>query len=99
MAVFALPVTAQPPANAAQNTTGQLRYPPQNQEPGIIGQEVKVLGTVRAVPPDVTIPIGALPGRRPKEQAGQRMTLAIANQILEILADRAAVPQIMVMME
>lgn len=99
MTVFVLPVTTQPPANAAQNRTGQLRHPFQDQEPGIVGQEMKVLGTMDAIPPDVMIPVRALPGRRTKEQTSQRIALAAANQILKILPHRTAVPQIMVMME
>ena len=99
MTVFGLPVPAQAPAQVTQNTTGQPRHAPQHQKAGIVGQEVKILGAAGAVPPDIPIPIGTLPGRSAKEQAGQGAAMAIANQILQILPDRTAMPQIMIMME
>jgi len=97
--VFGLPVPAQAPAQVTQNTTGQPRHAPQHQKAGIVGQEVKILGAAGAVPPDIPIPIGTLPGRSAKEQAGQGAAMAIANQILQILSDRTAMPQIVIMTE
>ena len=57
------------------------------------------MGAAGAVPPDIPIPIGTLPGRSAKEQAGQGAAMAIANQILQILSDRTAMPQIVIMTE
>jgi hypothetical protein len=99
MTVFGLPVPTQPPAQVAQNTTGQPRHAAQHQKAGIVGQEMKVLGAAGVVPPDIMIPSGTLPGRSAKEQAGPGMAVAIANQILQILSDRTAMPQIVIMME
>lgn len=79
MTVFGLPVTTQSLAKAAQNTTGQPRHTAQHQKAGIVGQKMKVLGAAGDVPPDIPIPIGTLPSRSAKEQAGQRTAVAIAH--------------------
>ena len=46
-------------------------------------------------PANKPVTVLALPGRRPKHQTGQGATLAVPDDVLQVLAHRAAKTQIM----
>jgi len=96
MAVFALPIAAHPPSDAAQQMAGQRRHadPGWDQETSIVGDQMKTLATGRGIPADIRIPVGTLPSRRPKEHASQGPGLTVTHQILEVFPDRTEVAQI-----
>jgi hypothetical protein len=98
MAVFALPIAAQPPGDAAQQVAGQRghSYPGQDQETRIVGDQMQAWATRSGVPADILIPVGTLPSRRAKEHASQGPSLAVAHQILKVFPHRTAVTQIVV---
>ena len=91
--LFSLPIVAEAPGNPTQNVAGQGfdADPGQNEEPRVIGDQMQVLGSPWAVPTDIVVPGGTLPSRRAKEQASQRPSLGVADQILQVFPDAAAV--------
>ena len=97
MAVFTLPIAAQPPGDAAQQVAGQRghSYPGQDQETRMVGDPMQAWATRSGVPADILIPVGTLPSRRAKEHASQGPSWVVAHQILEVFPHRTSVTQIM----
>jgi hypothetical protein len=58
-----------------------------------------VLGPEAGLPSEVTIPVGALPGGGAKEQTGHRPALLVAHQVLQLLSNRTAVTQVVVLVQ
>src|SRR5208283_3363629 len=61
MAIFALPVAADTPGDAAQQMAGQMRYPHPggDQKASVVGNQMQALTPGRPVPADVRIAVGA----------------------------------------
>ena len=66
-------------------------YPGQDEKAGIVGDEMKVLGPHPTVPTDVAVPGRTLPGGGAKEYTGQRTSLRVTNEVLEVFSNAAAV--------
>src|SRR6266705_799935 len=81
--------------------TGQMRHPHpgRDQETSIVGDQMKALAAGSGVPADILVPVGTLPSRRAEEHASQRLSVAVAHQILQVLAHWAAVTQIVMPMK
>ena len=98
MAIFALPVAAQTLGNPTQKVAAKMGHPHpgQDQKTGVVGDQMKVLCLYRRLPADVAVPGGTVPGGGTKEHTGQRTSLSVADQVLKVLPNAAAVTQIMV---
>ena len=101
IAIFALPIPAQPLGDAAQNMASQVRhcYPRGHQEPRVISDPRQPLGPGGGIPADIPVPVGTLPGRRAKERGSQEPTLVVADQVLQVLPHGTAVTQVVVLAE
>jgi hypothetical protein len=101
VAVLALPICADPPQDQAQDMAGQARrvQPGYDKESGVVGDHLQPGGPRRGIPSDMLVAVRTLPGGRAKEQAGHRAAGSFPRQILEVLPHRAAVTQIVELME
>ena len=99
MSVFGLPVRADAPRNARENMTGQIPKvdPFRNQKPSVVGDVPKVGLAGFTVPSDKRVTRLCFPGSRTEEQRPQESSVKIADQILEILPDRVAQPQVVML--
>ena len=81
--------------------TGQMRdlHPAGNEEAGVVRQALQIAFARGAVPAQEGVAIRALPGRRAEQGAGHRAFVPIPHQVAEVLADRVALPQVVLMGE
>ena len=70
-----------------RRATGQAAdlRPRQNQKTGVVGQIGKPRRSLDEIPAQKLVPGAHLPSRRPKEQAAEITSPAVADQILEVL--------------
>src|SRR5260370_34895964 len=71
-------------------------YPRQNQKAGVVGEEADVLPPRCRAPTDIPIAAAQVTRCRTPRQAGDRTPLR-PDQILELLADRLLIAQVMML--
>ena len=70
--------------------------PGENQEAGIVRDQVQMAGAGGRVPADEAITGSGLPGCGTEEHTRQVASMLVTDRVGEVLADRASVAQIMV---
>jgi len=101
MAVFLDPVPPDPPHDPAQEMAGQMRHPHpgQDEEAGIVGHEGEVGGSGGRVPANKAVSRCGGPCGGPEEEAGQILSGAIPNQVLEVFSDRSGEPEVVIVVQ
>jgi hypothetical protein len=98
MAVFLYPVAIDTPGDPSQDVTSQVWSPDpgQNQEPHVVGHQMKLCSSCRRIPADELIPGSALPGCRAKEKSGKGILLPVKNEVFDIFSYSTSKTEIMV---
>ena len=101
MAVLLLPIGRQSRRGLCQQMAGQVlhAHPGQNHKPRVVAQQAQLALTLWSIPANPLIPRYGLPSRRAEQQAGQWAALPVPRQVLEVLPDAVAVPQIMITLQ
>ncbi len=100
VAVEILPVPGETPGHAAEKMAGKVRdpHPWQDEETGVVGEEADVLLARLPGPSDEAVPGAEVTRRRRPSEACHRASLG-ENQVLQVLAHRPGVAQVVVLLE
>lgn len=81
--------------------TGQMRHPDpgQDQEASVIGQQEQMAPALLGIPADPRVSPAGLPGGGTEQQTSQRPARTVPHQVLQVLADAIAMPQIVIALE
>lgn len=100
VSIQTLPIARQHSCHATENVSSQVRYsnPRQYQKASVVGDESDIALARLLIPADKTIPAAQMPWRRTPSHTGDRPSVG-PHQILEMLAHRLLVAQIVVVLD
>ena len=99
--VAGVPVVGQPFGGEGEYLGREVSrsHPGQDEEPGVVDDEMKVLGALLGAPADEVIARGDFPCRSAKTESGQKLTVCAEDEVANLSAGKGLVAKVMMTLD